>query len=131
MILLSSCANTIEQIYSVDYSSGNIDHFRILKTCDAVQDFKGSLAAMSVFNLLELHLTWDDDEYKYFRPFFKQWNLIATCKIFVLRKGFIFSEEFGHDIFKLNRMPLKESILNRSVYFCKYVFECFRLKTVG
>ena len=57
----------MEQMYSVDYSSGNIDDFRILKTCDAVRDFKGNLVAMSDFNLLELHLTWDDDEYKKFQ----------------------------------------------------------------
>ena len=54
---------------SVDYSSGNIDDFRILKTVkfsdDLHQDLEGDLVAVSDSNLLELHLRWeDDDEYR-------------------------------------------------------------------
>ena len=45
------------------YSSGNIDDFRILKTCETIYEYEGDLVAMSNDNLLDLQLTWEDDEY--------------------------------------------------------------------
>ena len=53
----------------VDYSSGNIDDFRILDTNDDIHDFEGDLVAMADYDLLDLHLTWEEDEYEIFKPF--------------------------------------------------------------